>query len=92
MLSIYEVIYSQAPDYGSQFHVATIQNCWGEQRVTYYDVIGSIRSIPITWTDKMPFDPFLEVSAPTIILNLKQTAVAVLTDMLLKIVKEETVC
>ena len=33
-----------------------------------------------------------QASAPTIILTLKQTTVAVLTDMLLKVVKEEPVC
>lgn len=40
----------------------------------------------------LPRKQHQQTSAPTIILNLKQTAVAVLTDMLLKVVKEEPVC
>jgi len=51
------------PDYRSQFIVTSIQSCWGEQRIAYYDKKGAIRFIPITWTDKKPFDPFLEVSS-----------------------------
>ena len=57
------------PDYGSQFYVTSIQNCWGERRVAYFDKKGSIRSIPITWTEKKPFDPFLEVSSGHSILH-----------------------
>ena len=57
------------PDYGSKFEVTSIQNCWGEKRVAYYNKNGSLRSIPITWTEKKPFDPFLEVSSGRSILH-----------------------
>ena len=46
-----------------QFQVVSIQYCWGEQRVAYRDEIGSLRSVPISWTDRKPGDIFLEISA-----------------------------
>ena len=51
------------PHFKMQFQVVSIQYCWGEQRVAYRDEIGSLRSVPISWTDRKPGDIFLEISA-----------------------------
>ncbi len=41
----------------------TYQNNWGEDRAHYLDSEGRLTSIPAGWTDVVPQDPFVVISA-----------------------------
>ena len=41
----------------------TVRHNWGEDRVYYRDAEGSLASIPASWTDVMPPDPVVILSA-----------------------------
>jgi hypothetical protein len=41
----------------------TYRHNWGEHRVYFHDEEGRLVSIPAAWTDVMPPDPFVLVSA-----------------------------
>jgi hypothetical protein len=37
----------------------TRKKAWGEDRVTFQDADGGLRSMPTSWTDVGPSDPFV---------------------------------
>ena len=41
----------------------TVRHNWGEDRVYYHDVQGSLSSIPTEWTSLAAKDPFVVVAA-----------------------------
>ena len=41
----------------------TRKKVWGEDRVTFHDAQGRLRSIPTSWTDVGPHDPFVIMAA-----------------------------
>ena len=41
----------------------TVRHNWGEDRVYYHDAQGLLVSIPAGWTDVIPLDPVVALSA-----------------------------
>ena len=37
----------------------TRKKTWGEDRVTFHDAMGHLHSMPTSWTDLGPVDPFV---------------------------------
>jgi len=37
------------------------KSLWGEDRVTFEHPDGGLRSVPLTWTDLVPADPYLSL-------------------------------
>jgi hypothetical protein len=57
-----------------RFEVLSIQQCWGEGRVSYRDEKGSVRSVPLSWTDRKEPDMFIEQSAGRSIVHIEDLA------------------
>ena len=51
------------PCCGKQFPLVTIRDNWGEDRVYYHDKNGRLACVPANWTDVIPPDPVVAVSA-----------------------------
>jgi len=51
------------PSAGRQFPLVTIRHNWGEDRVYYHDGRGQLASVPAAWTDVVPLDPDVAISA-----------------------------
>jgi len=51
------------PHCGLTFPLVTLRLAWAEQRVTFRDNSGKLCSIPANWTDVVPPDPVVVVSA-----------------------------
>jgi len=47
------------PLHGQAFRFVVAKMLWGEERVTFEHPDGSLRSVPIGWTDAAPPDPYL---------------------------------
>jgi uncharacterized protein DUF5372 len=41
----------------------TWRHNWGDERVYYQDEAGVLHSVPSTWTNLAPVDPFVSLSA-----------------------------
>ena len=41
----------------------TVRNNWGEDRVYYQDEQGQLACVPASWTDVIPPDPVVAISA-----------------------------
>ena len=54
-----------------RFKVLSIQQCWGERRMSYQDEKGSVRSVPLSWTDRKEPDMFVEQSAGRSIVHIE---------------------
>ncbi|MCP4398130.1 MAG: hypothetical protein GY801_12635 [bacterium] len=50
------------PLYGKQFELIHYSKSWGEDRVQFYDEQGEHCSLPASWTDIGPEDPFVTIS------------------------------
>jgi hypothetical protein len=59
----FRVIHPFHPLYGQQFSLVTVRNNWGEDRVYYHDEQGRLCCIPARWTDAVPADPVVVISA-----------------------------
>jgi len=57
-----------------EFEILTVQQCWGEGRVSYRDEKGSVRSVPLSWTDQKEPDMFVEQSAGRSIVHINDIA------------------
>jgi hypothetical protein len=51
------------PYHGRQFPLVTIRHNWGEDRVYYRDEGERLACIPASWTDMIPPDPVVAISA-----------------------------
>ena len=51
------------PYCGLTFPLVTLRLAWGEQRVTFRDKSGHLCSVPARWTDAIPPDPVVVISA-----------------------------
>jgi Family of unknown function (DUF5372) len=56
------IIHPFHPLYGQSFRFVVSKKLWGESRVTIQLPDGSPLSVPISWTDTAPGDPYLHVS------------------------------
>jgi hypothetical protein len=48
---------------GQRLLFLTRKKAWGEDRVTFQDADGGLHSIPTSWTDVAPSDPFVVIAA-----------------------------
>jgi hypothetical protein len=51
------------PLYGESFELLSHRSSWGEDRVTFHDREGRLRSVPASWTSVVGPDPFVALSA-----------------------------
>ena len=51
------------PSSGRTFPLVTIRRNWGEDRVYYRDAQSRLACIPAGWTDVIPSDPVVAISA-----------------------------
>jgi hypothetical protein len=58
-----EVTHPFHPLRGQRFAFLTRKKTWGEDRVTFQDSKGRFHSIPTSWTDLRPVDPFVVMAA-----------------------------
>lgn len=58
----FKITHTFHPQFDHKFNLISINHCWGEQRVSYVNNSGEIASIPISWTDIEPVDPFVKAS------------------------------
>jgi hypothetical protein len=42
---------------------------WGEDRVMFRDETGALRSVPLSWTDLAPPDPFVTAAAGRVVFH-----------------------
>jgi len=46
-----------------KFDIISKHNCWGENRIYFYDPQGNMTSVPAHWTNAVLPDPFVMQSA-----------------------------
>ena len=68
------IIHEFHPHFGTEFEILAIQHCWGEGRVSYRDQAGSVRTVPLAWTDRKRPDMFSEQSAGRSVLHIDDIA------------------
>ncbi|HLC28552.1 MAG TPA: DUF5372 family protein [Dehalococcoidia bacterium] len=51
------------PLFGCEFELVTRRKNWGEDRVFYVAPEGRTVSLPTSWTDVAPVDPFVQIAA-----------------------------
>ena len=49
------------PLHGRVVPFVVAKQLWGEERVTFEHPDGSLRSVPVGWTDVVPADPYLSL-------------------------------
>jgi hypothetical protein len=59
----FRVIHPFHPLRGQEFLLATYRHNWSEDRVYFHDHCGNLTSLPAAWTDILPPDPFVVMSA-----------------------------
>ena len=48
---------------GQTFEVLVVRNNWGGDRVSYLDIKGRLRTVPVEWTDIHAPDPAIMIGA-----------------------------
>ena len=51
------------PGFGQRYELVERRNNWGEDRVSFYDAEGGLRSMPTAWTDLGEFHLFVTATA-----------------------------
>jgi hypothetical protein len=59
---VFRVTHPFHPLFGQEFELLDIRSVWGEWRVYYGGEDGSLRRLPLSWTDAGAEDPFLAFS------------------------------
>ena len=60
---LFKVIHPFHPLHDREFELIYCKQDWGEDRVFFRDDNGQVRSLPASWTDVAPLDPFVSMSA-----------------------------
>ena len=60
---LFRVIHPYHPLFQQEFEAVTYRQNWGEDRVWFHDSNGRLHSVPTSWTDAAPVDPFVVVAA-----------------------------
>lgn len=69
---VFTVMHPFHPLSGQQFPLLCQRYTWGEPRVLFEDpATGRVRSLPVTWTDLAPPDPFVSLSAGRALFRLE---------------------
>ena len=58
-----EVTHPFHPLRGQRLSFVTRKKTWGEDRVMFQDATGRLHSMPTSWTDLGPADPFVVMAA-----------------------------
>ena len=59
----FEITHPFHPLRGKKFIFVARMQLWGEDRITYFDQNGKLRSMPVSWTSVADIDYFLQASA-----------------------------
>lgn len=59
----FRIIHPFHPLKNKEFEIHSIKKPHGERRVFFYNSESRIVSVPLSWTDVAPIDPFIVVSA-----------------------------
>jgi len=65
------VVHPHHPLSGQEFELLTWCQAWCEDRVFFEDREGRVRSLPASWTDVAPADPFVTLSGGRSIFRLQ---------------------
>ena len=57
------MIHPHHPLCGREFILETYRHAWSEHRVFYCDERGRMKALPARWTDFVPEEPFVAISA-----------------------------
>ena len=60
---VFCIVHPFHPLCGQPLLLVTIRHNWGEDMVYYHDPKGALVSVPVRWTDRVPADPVVTVSA-----------------------------
>ena len=60
---VFRIVHPFHPLCGQQLALVTIRHNWGEDMLYYRDPKGTLVSVPAHWTDRIPADPVVAVSA-----------------------------
>ncbi len=60
---VFRIVHPFHPLCGRQFKLVTIRHNWGEDTLYYHNAKGALVSVPAHWTDRIPADPLVTVSA-----------------------------
>ena len=58
----FTVIHPFHPLYGQKFPLVTFRQNWAVDKVYYHDGQGQLKSLPSSYTDILPADPFVVLS------------------------------
>ena len=56
---LFRVVHPFHPLYGGEFELLCYKQTWGEHRVFFQDAGGRVKSLPASWADVGPPDPFV---------------------------------
>jgi hypothetical protein len=59
----FRIIHPFHPLHDQEVELVTVRQNWGEDLLYYHDSQGRLCSIPAAWTDHVPADPVVVVSA-----------------------------
>ncbi len=60
---MFRIVHPFHPLCGRQLSLVTIRHNWGEDLLYYHGPKGTLVSVPVRWTDRIPEDPVVTVSA-----------------------------
>jgi hypothetical protein len=60
---VFRIIHPFHPGHGRQFAIVTIRHNWGEEILYYRNQEGKLIPVPARWTDRVPPDPVVDISA-----------------------------
>ena len=60
---MFRIVHPFHPLSGQQLLLVTTRHNWGEDLLYYHDPKGALVSVPARWTDRIPVDPVVTVSA-----------------------------
>ena len=69
------VIHPFHPLFGQEFELISYSHSWGEERVSFHDQEGRLRSLPAIWTSVAAPDPFVVISAGRSLFRVKELLV-----------------
>jgi hypothetical protein len=59
----FRVTHPYHPLFQQEFELVSYRQDWGEDRVWFQDKLGSLHSLPTSWTDVGAVDPFVALAA-----------------------------
>jgi len=60
---IFRIVHPFHPCRGQPLSLVTVRQNWGADHIYYHDQKGHLVSVPARWTDTVPPDPVISISA-----------------------------